>query len=194
MPGQLLDYDCCAGTCADLHCSAGCICRRERIVPVLSMSVMSASFMHEREIPRRHTCDGMNTSPPIMWVGLPPGTKSLVLIVDDPDAPDPSAPETPWVHWLLYNIPANASELAEGVTETSLPAETLQGMNDWHSTGYRGPCPSIGRHRYFFKLYALDSMLPNLKKPDKARLEKTLQEHVLNQSTLIGYYQRHTED
>lgn len=162
---------------------------KEKIV--MSMNIQSLSFMHEREIPARHTCDGLNTSPPILWLGVPNGAKSLVLIVDDPDAPDPSAPKRTWVHWLLYNIPVSATDLTEGVTANRLPAGTLQGINDWHSTGYGGPCPPIGRHRYFFKLYALDSVLPDLKNPDKATLEKAMQGHVLDQASLIGLYQRH---
>lgn len=162
---------------------------KEKIV--MSMNIQSLSFMHEREIPARHTCDGLNTSPPILWLGVPNSAKSLALIVDDPDAPDPSAPKMTWVHWLLYNIPVSATDLTEGITANRLPAGTLQGINDWHSTGYGGPCPPIGRHRYFFKLYALDSVLPDLKKPTKATLEKAMQGHVLDQASLIGLYQRH---
>ena len=162
---------------------------KEKIV--MSMNIQSLSFMHEREIPARHTCDGLNTSPPILWLGVPNSAKSLALIVDDPDAPDPSAPKMTWVHWLLYNIPVSATDLTEGVTANRLPAGTLQGINDWHSTGYGGPCPPIGRHRYFFKLYALDSVLPDLKNPTKATLEKAMQSHVLDQASLIGLYQRH---
>lgn len=158
---------------------------------IMSMSIMSPAFMHGREIPERHTCDGLNTSPQIMWVGVPPGTKSLAMIVDDPDAPDPAAPQMTWVHWVLYNIPANASGMAEGVTEKNLPAGTLQGVNDWHRTSYGGPCPPIGMHRYYFKLYALDRTLPDLKKPTKAVLEKAMQGHVLDQSSMVGMYRRH---
>lgn len=157
----------------------------------MSMKILSPSFMHEREIPARHTCDGLNTPPSILWTDMPPGTKSLALIVDDPDAPDPSAPQTTWVHWLLYNIPANTNGLPESSTEKNLPAGTLQGVNDWHRTGYGGPCPPVGRHRYFFKLYALDSVLPDLKNPTKAALEKAIQGHVLDHAGLLGLYQRH---
>lgn len=157
----------------------------------MSMNIMSPSFVHGSEIPQRHTCDGMNSSPPLLWAGLPAATKSMALIVDDPDAPDPSAPQMTWVHWLLYNIPATASGLTEGETEKNLPAGTLPGINDWHRTGYGGPCPPIGRHRYFFKLYALDCVLPNLKNPGKAALEKAMQGHVLEQSSLMGVYRRH---
>jgi Raf kinase inhibitor-like YbhB/YbcL family protein len=164
--------------------------REEKIV--MSMSIMSPSIMQGGTIPERHTCDGLNTSPPITWVGVPPGTKSLALIVDDPDAPDPSAPKMTWVHWLLYNIPENATGLAEVVTDKNLPAGTLQGLNDWHLDSYGGPCPPIGTHHYFFKLYALDSVLPDLKKPSKAKLEKAMHGHVLDQSSLVGLYQRQT--
>lgn len=157
----------------------------------MSMSITSPSFMHGHEIPEQYTCDGLNTSPPILWVGVPSGTKSLALIVDDPDAPDPSAPQMTWVHWLLYNIPASAAGLTEGVAPNNLPAGTMHGINDWHRTGYGGPCPPIGRYHYFFKLYALDSALPDLKKPTKSTLEKATQGHVLAQSSLVGLYQRH---
>jgi len=157
----------------------------------MSMSITSPSFTQEREIPARYTCDGLNISPSITWVGVPSGAKSIALIVDDPDAPDPSAPKMTWVHWLLYNIPVSATGLTEGVAAYDLPAGTLLGVNDWHHTSYGGPCPPVGRHRYFFKLYALDSVLPDLKKPTKAVLEKSMQGHVLAQSSLLGLYQRH---
>jgi hypothetical protein len=157
----------------------------------MSMRIMSLSFMHEHEIPVRHTCDGQDTSPPISWTDVPPGAKSLVLIVDDPDAPDPAAPKMTWVHWLLYNIPVKATGLAEASSALNLPTGTLEGVNDWHKTGYGGPCPPLGRHRYFFKLYALDSVLPDLNKPGKAALENAMHGHILAQATLIGLYQRH---
>lgn len=156
----------------------------------MSLSLTSASFPHEGMIPRRHTCDGDDLSPPLVWHGLPAGTQSLVLIVDDPDAPDPHAPKMTWVHWVLYNIPPQATELAEGSAAKNLPAGTLQGLNDWHRTGYGGPCPPVGRHRYFHKLYALDAKLPDLKSPTKGALEKAMRGHVLAHAELIGLYQR----
>ena len=156
----------------------------------MSLIITSPSFMHDHMILPRHTCDGLNTSPTLVWSGMPAGTKSLALIVDDPDAPDPAAPKMTWVHWMLYNIPHDASGLAEGVAVNDLPAGTLEGVNDWHRTGYGGPCPPVGKHRYFFKLYALDIVLPDLKHPTKAALEKAMQGHVLAQSELIGLYQR----
>ncbi len=125
-----------------------------------------------------------------LWAGVPANTKSLVLIVDDPDAPDPAAPKMIWVHWLLYNLPPETTGLPEGVASKDLPAGTLQGVNDWQRTGYGGPCPPIGRHRYFHKLYALDGVLPDLKQPTKAALEKAMQGHILTHAELIGVYQR----
>lgn len=156
----------------------------------MSMSIMSGTFMHGRDIPARHTCDGKDTSPPLAWVGVPSASKSLVLIADDPDAPDPAAPQVTWVHWLLYNIPPGTHELAEGITPASLPAGTLQGINDWQRTGYGGPCPPTGRHRYYFKLYALDKVLPDLRKPGREILDKAMKGHVLDQCSMLGYYQR----
>lgn len=156
----------------------------------MSMIISSPSFMHDRTIPARHTCDGPDISPPLAWSGVPAGAKSLALIVDDPDAPDPAAPQRTWVHWVLYNITPDAGGLTEGVTAEDLPAGTLQGINDWRRTGYGGPCPPVGKHRYFFKLYALDTALPDLKKPAKAALEKAMQGHILAQAELIGLYQR----
>ena len=151
----------------------------------MTMIITSPAFTHQGMIPARHTCDGPDTSPPLAWSGVPPGAKSLALIVDDPDAPDPAAPRRTWVHWVLYNVPPTTSGLPEGET----PAGALQGINDAHDPGYGGPCPPIGRHRYFFKLYALDTMLPDLKRPTKAALEKAMQGHVLAQAELIGLYQ-----
>ncbi len=157
---------------------------------VMPMIITSPSFTHDRMIPARHTCDGVNISPQLTWTGVPAGTKSLVLIVDDPDAPDPASPKMTWVHWVLYNIPPSASGLTEGIAEKNLPAGTMQGVNDWHRTGYGGPCPPIGKHRYFFKLYALDIVLADLGHPAKAVLEKAMRGHVIGQAELIGLYQR----
>lgn len=156
----------------------------------MPLIVTSPAFMHNRAIPARHTCDGLNISPMLRWTGIPAGTKSLVLIVDDPDAPDPGAPQMTWVHWVVYNIPPGTGGLPETMSAEGLPPETLQGLNDWQHAGYQGPCPPIGKHRYFFKLYALDVMLPDMKHPTKAALEKAMQSHVLAHSNLVGLYQR----
>jgi len=156
----------------------------------MTMILSSPDFDPQGEIPKKFTCDGDNSSPTLNWEGVPPLTKSLVLIVDDPDAPDPANPKTTWVHWLLYNIPATVTELPQAVPASNLPGWTHQGKNDWHRTGYGGPCPPIGRHRYFHKLYALDIELPNLNEPDKARLEAAMAGHVLEKAELVGTYQR----
>jgi Raf kinase inhibitor-like YbhB/YbcL family protein len=156
----------------------------------MTFNLTSPSFSNQGPIPVRHTCDDEDISPALMWTGLPENTKSLVLIVDDPDAPDPAAPKMTWVHWVLYNIPPTANELPEGVAVDQLPPGSLQGINDWGRTGYGGPCPPIGTHRYFHKLYALDTILPDLNQPTKAILEETMQGHVIAQTELIGQYHR----
>ena len=154
------------------------------------MELTSPSFENQGDIPKKFTCDGQDISPALAWTNLPQGTKSLVLIVDDPDAPDPANPSMTWVHWVLYNIPATAGSLPEGVKEKDLPKGTLQGLNDWKKTGFGGPCPPVGKHRYFHKLYALDMVLPDLKKPTKVKLEKAMEGHVLSKTELVGLYQR----
>lgn len=154
----------------------------------MSFNLTSAAFSHQGAIPPRHTCEGENLSPPLAWSGVPAGSRSLVLIVDDPDAPDPAAPKMTWVHWLLYNLPVTATGLPEGVR--TLPSGTLEGLNDSRHTRYGGPCPPIGRHRYFFKLYALDVVLPDLQNPTKTRLEQAMRGHVLAEAQLVGTYQK----
>jgi Raf kinase inhibitor-like YbhB/YbcL family protein len=162
--------------------------KKENIV--MPMIITTPSFKHDGDIPARHTCDGQNISPMIEWTGVPAGTKSLALIVDDPDAPDPEAPRMTWVHWVVYNIPPDANGLPETFTAENLLSGIMQGLNDWHRTGYQGPCPPIGRHRYYFKLFALDIVLPDLKSPAKSALEKAMQGHILARSELLGRYQR----
>jgi Raf kinase inhibitor-like YbhB/YbcL family protein len=156
----------------------------------MALKISSPSFAHDGEIPVRHTCEGQDASPALSWQGVPPGAKSLALIVDDPDAPDPKAPKMTWVHWVLYNLPPSTTGLAEGVAVRDLPAGTREGLNDWKRTGYGGPCPPIGRHRYFHKLYALDQELPDLRTPTKAQLEKAMEGHVLEKAELMGTYQK----
>ena len=152
------------------------------------MNLTSSAFIPYADIPERYTCEGSDQSPPLSWSGIPGQAKSLVLIIDDPDAPDPAAPRMTWVHWVLYNIPTDSTGLASG--EAALPPGTLSGLNDAKQTGYHGPCPPIGRHRYFHKLYALDLMLPDLYQPTKAILEKAMQGHILAQCELVGCYQK----
>ncbi len=156
----------------------------------MEMAITSNVFEHEAGIPRRYTCEGGDLSPPLAWTGAPEGTRSFVLIVDDPDAPDPANPRMTWVHWVLYDIPATASGLAEDVAPSALPAGTREGLNDWKRTGYGGPCPPIGRHRYFHKLYALDTELGNLGRATKADVERAMQGHVLAEAVLMGTYQK----
>lgn len=156
----------------------------------MTLQLTSTGFTQHGTMPNSYTCDGEDASPPLAWAGAPAGTKSFALIVDDPDAPDPAAPKMTWVHWVLYNIPASANSLREGIASNELPTGTLEGLNDWRRIGYGGPCPPIGKHRYFHKLYALDTALPDLQKPTKARLEKAMQGHVLAEAVLIGEYQR----
>ena len=153
-----------------------------------ALTLSSAAFRANGPIPARYTCDGANISPPLAWRNVPPGTRSLALIVEDPDAPDPQAPRMTWVHWVVYNLPPNSTELAEDAR--LLPEPGRQGKNDWQRLGYGGPCPPIGRHRYFFKLYALDITLPQTPPLDKAAVKKWMQGHLLAQATLIGTYKR----
>src|SRR5262245_48439778 len=143
------------------------------------MALTSPAFAPGGAIPAEHTCDGADRSPPLAWSGVPTAAKSLALIVDDPDAPDPSAPRMTWVHWVLYDLPSGTSQLAEGMTASALPPGTREGTNDWKRTGYRGPCPPAGRHRYVHKLYALDVVLPDLATPSKADLERAMKGHIL---------------
>jgi Raf kinase inhibitor-like YbhB/YbcL family protein len=156
----------------------------------MPLTITSPSFAHQGVIPVRHTCDGVDVSPQLDWSGVPSGTESLVLIVDDPDAPDPAAPKMTWVHWVLYNIPPGSSGLEQAIPQRNLPAGTLHGINDWERKVYGGPCPPHGQHRYFFKLYALDMVLPDLGLPSKAALEKAMRGHVIAQAELVGFYQR----
>jgi Raf kinase inhibitor-like YbhB/YbcL family protein len=146
----------------------------------------SPSFDHEGEIPAKHTCEGADVSPALSWTGVPRDAKSLALIVDDPDAPDPRAPKMTWVHWVVYDLPPTLSGLPEGTRE--LPAGGRAGQNGWKTTGYRGPCPPVGRHRYLHKLFALDVVLPDLGEPDEAALARAMKGHILAQTTLIGTY------
>jgi Raf kinase inhibitor-like YbhB/YbcL family protein len=153
----------------------------------MTMTLTSSAFADNGAIPAKYTCEGQDVSPPLAWSGVPAAARSLALIMDDPDAPDPAAPKMTWVHWVLYDIPVQAGGLPEGVQ--ALPAGTRAGLNDWQRTGYGGPCPPIGRHRYYHKLYALDVALPDLGRATKAKLEAAMKGHVIAQAQLIGTYQ-----
>ena len=156
----------------------------------MGFRLVSSAFEHQTTIPRRFTCDSHNRSPPLAWLQPPEKTVSFILIVDDPDAPDPVAPKVTWVHWVLYNIPLDVNALPEGVGREDLPAGSLEGRNDWKKKGYDGPCPLIGRHRYFHKLYALDRALDGLHEPTKGELLHAMEGHVCGCAQLIGTYQR----
>jgi len=153
----------------------------------MPLLLTSAAFANGAEIPPLYTCDGRDISPPLSWSGVPAGAQSLALTVDDPDAPDPKAPRMVWVHWVLYNLPAIGGGLPEAAR---LPPGAKAGINDFRHTRYGGPCPPIGRHRYFFRLYALDTVLPDLGDASKAQVLTAMAGHVLAQAELVGTYQR----
>jgi Raf kinase inhibitor-like YbhB/YbcL family protein len=159
----------------------------------MSLSIRSSAFEPSGAIPRRHTCEGDDRSPALEWSGVPEGTRSLVLFVDDPDAPDPAAPKMTYVHWVLYDLPPTATGLPEGVHADALPAGTREGVNDWKRPGWGGPCPPVGRHRYFFKLFALDTPLGALGaggRATKTEVEAAMSGHVLAAAELVGTYQK----
>ncbi len=156
----------------------------------MSLKLTSPAFTEGGRIPREHSCEGADTSPRLDWQGVPAGAKSLALIVDDPDAPDPAAPRMTYVHWVLYNLPAADGGLPAAVRGDQLPPGARSGLNDWGRPGYGGPCPPIGRHRYFHKLYALDRVLSGLDRPSKAQLEAAMAGHVLAEAALMGTYQK----
>ncbi|MDI1267830.1 MAG: YbhB/YbcL family Raf kinase inhibitor-like protein [Polaromonas sp.] len=152
------------------------------------MKLSSSAFAPHDEIPRRHTYEGEDSAPPLHWDGVPTAARSLALIVDDPDAPDPAAPQQTWVHWVLIDLPPDSTDLPAG--GQPLPAGARAGLNDGHRADYGGPCPPVGRHRYFFKLYALDTSLPTLHQPTKAAVERAMHGHVLASAELMGTYQK----
>ena len=154
----------------------------------MNLSITSKAFSHNGEIPTQYNCEGADIAPPLSFGGIPKTAKTVALIMDDPDAPDPKAPKMTWVHWVLAGIPASATELPEG--GKPLPAGTREGRSSWNRTGYGGPCPPIGRHRYFFKLYALDSDLADLKSFNKDQLLAAMKGHILAEAELIGTYQK----
>ena len=156
----------------------------------MTLQISSPDFSDNGDIPSRFSCDGADEAPALNWAGVPAGTLSLALIVDDPDAPDPAAPKMTWVHWVLYNLPPACSGLPGGRKGGALPEGTQVGVNDWKRTDWGGPCPPIGRHRYYFKLYALDTVLSDLGQVTKGQLEQAMRGHVLAEARLVGGYQR----
>ena len=156
----------------------------------MALTITSTAFENGGPMAAKYTCEGSDISPPLKWDGVPEGALSLALIVDDPDAPDPAAPKMTYVHWVLYNLPADTGGLQEGIHTEELPSGTLEGLNDWQRTGYGGPCPPIGRHRYFHKLYALDTVLVDLAHPTKEELLDAMKNHVIAQAQVVGTYQK----
>jgi Raf kinase inhibitor-like YbhB/YbcL family protein len=156
----------------------------------MTLKVTSSAFQQGGSIPAKYTCEGQDVSPPLAWSGAPGNIKSYALIVDDPDAPDPAKPQRVYVHWVLYNMPASTTSLPENASKSGLPKGAVQGKNDWGKAEYGGPCPPIGRHRYFFKLYALDTTLTGLSSPTKSDLEKAMKGHVVDSGELMGTYQK----
>ena len=153
----------------------------------MTFMLHSSAFQRLGTIPKECTCEGADRAPPLNWSGAPKGTKSFALIVDDPDAPDPAAPTHTFVHWVLYDLPAKTTSLPP---MDPFPPGTRQGKNDTRRTGWSGPCPPRGKHRYFFKLYALDVMLGDLRQPTKQQLEQAMEGHVLASAELVGMYEK----
>jgi Raf kinase inhibitor-like YbhB/YbcL family protein len=154
-------------------------------------TLRSPAFGNESEIPARHTCDGEGVSPELRWSDPPAGTRSFALIVDDPDAPDPAAPKRTWVHWLRYGIAATRDSLPEGAGNEPARDGERGARNDSNEPGWHGPCPPIGRHRYFFRLFALDGPIPDLgPRAGRADLERAMDGHVLGTAVLMGTYAR----
>ena len=164
--------------------------QQTRSAPKTMLILTSTAFAPNGSIPSKYTCEGADMSPPLEWFGIHRDAQTLALIVDDPDAPDPAKPQRVYVHWVVYNIPANITKLPENAAKAGLPSGAIQGLNDWKKETYGGPCPPIGRHRYFFKLYALDTVLGQLLNPTKSQLEKAMEEHLVDSAELIGTYQK----
>lgn len=149
------------------------------------MELRSPAFEHNSDMPAKYTCQGEDISPPLRISGIPQGTKTMALIVDDPDAPDPAAPKMTWDHWVVWNIPPQG-EISEG----TLPEGAATGRNSWGRNGYGGPCPPIGKHRYFFRLYALDIRLELPEVATKKILERCMEGHILATAELVGKYEK----
>jgi len=145
------------------------------------LKITSLAFKHNEHIPAKYTCDGADVNPALAIENVPAGAKSLALIVDDPDAPAGT-----WVHWVVWNISPDTRE----IKERAVPSGASQGMNDFRKRNYGGPCPPSGTHRYFFKLYALDTVLNLGTDSTKAALERAMQDHILAQAEFIGLYKR----
>ena len=165
------------------------------------MRIYSPAFAYGTEIPPEFTCEGEDISPPLVFETIPRQAKSLALIVDDPDAPDPEAPQMTYVHWVVHNLPVmyeldplEPECLPKGASGTDkMPEGAVEGYNDWERIGYGGPCPPIGRHRYYFKLYALDTTLPD-KPMTKDELLQAMEGHILETAEHMGTYRKRTKE
>jgi len=155
-----------------------------------AMTLTSSAFTDGGELPVAYTCEGEDVSPPLVWSGAPAGTKSFALVVHDPDAPDPAKPKRTWVHWVIVDMPASTTELAQGA---AVPTGARAGKNDWGKAMWGGACPPIGRHRYFFTIYALDTLLPQLQAPTRDELLAAMQGHVLARGEIVGTYEKQQE-
>jgi Raf kinase inhibitor-like YbhB/YbcL family protein len=152
----------------------------------MDIKITSSAFAEGGMIPKKYTSDGDNVSPPLSWESIPSGAQSIALITDDPDAPMGT-----WVHWVLYNLPADVRSLAENVpAQEKLEYGALQGINDFRKIGYGGPSPPSGVHRYFFKIYALDILLEAVPDMTKSMLLSAMEGHKLGEGLLIGRYER----
>jgi Raf kinase inhibitor-like YbhB/YbcL family protein len=156
----------------------------------MTFKLISPAFGQNGSIPSQYTCEGDDFSPPLAWSDVPSGTRSLALIMDDPDAPDPAKPQRVYVHWVIYNISPFTLKLPLNAARSGLPGRALHGTNDWERQDYGGPCPPVGRHRYFFKLYALDTQLQSLKNPTKPQLEQAMEGHLVSYVELVGTYEK----
>ncbi len=158
----------------------------------MPLHLESMRFPNGGEIPAVYTCEGKGASPPLAWTNVPASTRSLSLVVEDPDAPDPKAPTHVVTHWIVYNMAATTRTLAEGagVGEAALPDVDAEGLNESKKPGHQGMCPPVGRHRYFFRIYALDISLEGLKNPTKADFERAMVGHVLDKAELVGTYEK----
>jgi Raf kinase inhibitor-like YbhB/YbcL family protein len=156
----------------------------------MTFKLISPAFGHNGSIPSLYTCEGEDSSPPLAWSDVPSGTRTLALIMDDPDSPDPAKPQRVYVHWVVYNISPLTLKLPLNAARTGLPLRALHGTNDWDKQTYCGPCPSIGRHRYFFKLYALDTQLQGFRNPTKAQVEAAMEGHLIDNVELVATYEK----
>ena len=156
-------------------------------------ALSSTSFSAGGDIPQRLTCDGLDTSPALAWADVPEGTKSLALVVVDPDAPDPARPRMTWVHWVAYDLPPETRSLNEGASGSGMPTGSRVGSNDFRNTGYGGPCPAVGKHRYIHTLYALDTTLGDQGPLARVPLGKAMEGHILGEASITGLYERAKE-